>query len=764
MEVLAPAGDMEIAKLAFRAGADACYIGGEFSARAYARNFSREEIREILRYAHQFDKKIYVAVNTMVLEREMESALSYLGFLYEAGADAVIVADMGLAAAAHALYPALPLHASTQMGVEDARGAAFARKLGCCRVVPARETPLDVLREIADTGIEVEAFCHGALCSGISGMCLLSSFIGGRSGNRGRCAQPCRMAYTLLGEKAYHLSTADLCAIGLLGELRRVGVSSLKIEGRMKRREYVAITVDAYRRAVDALEEGREFDTEAAVLAMQKVYNRGGFTQGYLKGGRDVTYPARQNHMGVYVGRLEKAAGRRGFVRTVETLQKGDGLEFMGRSSHGGLTIGFADPTPGGWQIPLPAGAKAGDRVFRTTDARQMEEAGQIGERELKIPVNMQLWLAEGEPARLVLSAREQEAEAAGAVCQQAQKPMEGGRIREILQKTGGTSFALKTCQIHWVGNPFLRVAELNALRREGLAALEEKIAEAGRPYLPEPGTRQESEARPAPWNGIAAQVKTPGQARAAWENGAGRVYFAPEEYTESALQTIGREKRGEVYLVLPPFWSRADRKRLNELLPWLREHMDGWVCANPGQVEFARETGMPFVCDYWMNTANRESASALFRAGAAGITASTELDQAMLREMDGAAAEAVVYGRLPLMNLRHCPLKKQGNCGKCGHAVLEDRAGYAFPLERAGIADCLLQVCNSVPLWIGDLPALRAAGIRSLRLVFTREDAETAGRVTRAFSSAWRAGQKVQGDGIIKETTTTGHFRRGIE
>ncbi|MBS5645692.1 MAG: U32 family peptidase, partial [Clostridiales bacterium] len=235
MEVLAPAGDMEIAKLAFRAGADACYIGGEFSARAYARNFSREEIREILRYAHQFDKKIYVAVNTMVLEREMESALSYLGFLYEAGADAVIVADMGLAAAAHALYPALPLHASTQMGVEDARGAAFARKLGCCRVVPARETPLDVLREIADTGIEVEAFCHGALCSGISGMCLLSSFIGGRSGNRGRCAQPCRMAYTLLGEKAYHLSTADLCAIGLLGELRRVGVSSLKIEGRMKR-------------------------------------------------------------------------------------------------------------------------------------------------------------------------------------------------------------------------------------------------------------------------------------------------------------------------------------------------------------------------------------------------------------------------------------------------------------------------------------------------------------------------------------------------
>lgn len=156
------------------------------------------------------------------------------------------------------------------------------------------------------------------------------------------------------------------------------------------------------------------------------------------------------------------------------------------------------------------AGAKVGDRVFRTTDARQMEEAGQIGERELKIPVNMQLWLAEGEPARLVLSAREQEAEAAGAVCQQAQKPMEEGRIREILQKTGGTSFALKTCQIHWTGHPFLRVAELNALRREGLAALEEKIAEAGRPYLPEPGTRREPKMRPVPWNGIAAQVKTP--------------------------------------------------------------------------------------------------------------------------------------------------------------------------------------------------------------------------------------------------------------
>ncbi len=257
-----------------------------------------------------------------------------------------------------------------------------------------------------------------------------------------------------LGEKAYHLSTADLCAIGLLGELRRVGVSSLKIEGRMKRREYVAITVDAYRRAVDALEEGGEFDTEAAVLAMQKVYNRGGFTQGYLKGGRDVTYPARQNHMGVYVGRLEKAAGRRGFVRTAETLQKGDGLEFMGRSSHGGLTIGFADPTPGGWQIPLPAGAKAGDRVFRTTDARQMEEAGQIGERELKIPVNMQLWLAEGEPARLVLSAREQEAEAAGAVCQQAQKPMEEGRIPGDPAKDGRDILCLENLSNPLGGEP----------------------------------------------------------------------------------------------------------------------------------------------------------------------------------------------------------------------------------------------------------------------------------------------------------------------
>ncbi len=762
MELLAPAGDMETAKTALHAGADACYIGGEMSARAYAKNFTKEDIAEILEYAHLRGRKIYVAVNTMILQSELQTALTYLDFLYASGADGVIVADIGLAASAHALYPNLPLHASTQMGVLDALGAAFVKKLGCTRVVAARESTFDELREMADTGIEVEAFCHGALCSGISGMCLMSSFLGGRSGNRGKCAQPCRMTYELLGGKAYHLSTADLCTIGFLEKFRDAGVRSLKIEGRMKRREYVAVTVDAYRRALDALEEGC-FDTEGAVYELKKIYNRGGFTEGFYLGNRDVTYPLRQNHMGVPIGKIARITAKgKALLLTDKVLQKGDGLEFMGEESHGGLNIAFADRVKGGYSIPVTAQTRPGDTIFRTTDIEQLNAALEIAERdEFHIPVRAELCLAEGERARLTLFAEELSIEAEGAVCEPANHPLNPEKVKEWLEKTGGTVFEIES-RMEFKGNPFIRSADVNALRREGLAKLKAQILQKRSPYQTVYGPALPDVSR-EPEAYLAVQVKTIEQAAAAWQGGADRVYFAPEHCDGRLFEQLTAAKQGQLYLVLPPYWSREDRQALEVLLASGGEVFDGIVAANVGQAEFAAVRGIPFVSDYWQNIANRASAGVLSGLGAKSLCGSAELNLRDWSGLAGAAEEATVYGFLPLMNLRHCPVKKMGKCGECGKAALRDRYGYEFRLARAGIEDCLVQVLNSVPMAMTDLPALSNAGITALRLVFAFESDEMVKNVTQAYKRAFEAGKKAYIDDIIKNNTNTGHFLRGI-
>ncbi|MBQ9941466.1 MAG: U32 family peptidase [Christensenellaceae bacterium] len=766
MELLAPAGELATAKAAFGAGADACYVGGELSARAYAKNFTRDDLNEIFEYAHKRGKKVYVAVNTMLQEQELEGALSYLGFLNEAGADAVIAADLGLIAAAAECFPALPIHASTQMAVEDAFGARAAMDLGCTRVVPARESTFETLRSIADTGVEVEAFCHGALCSGVSGLCLMSSFIGGRSGNRGQCAQPCRMAYQLLGEKAYHLSTADLCAIGQLEKLQAAGVCSLKIEGRMKRMEYVAVVVDAYRRALDALYGGKAFDEDAARFEMKKIYNRGGFTDGYFAGNRDVTYIKRQNHLGVEIGTLEKKdKGRlRGFVRTEETLRKGDGLEFVGRASHGGLSLAYADKARGGYYVALPEYARVGDKVFRTTDAAQLEQAKAIAGRPLAEhtkTVELDLLLAEGKAAVLQAACSGFTAQAQGEVCPRAQKPLEQAQVEGWLSKTGGSGFTPGRVNIALEGQPFVRASQINALRRLCLEQLAEQLESerparrAGAPY------KAPAEAAPAACH-VSAWVSNLEQARAVLAAGADKVIYLPVQWNEETLLPLEQEFGG-LWLALPPYWSGADIALAEQWTVRLKSSIAGVVTANIGQVRWAAERGIPFMAGFWHNCANRMTALQLKKLGARRVCASAELDLKHLADLGGLAEDAVIYGRIPLMNLRHCPLKKQGRCGSCDSAVLKDKAGYEFSLRRVGIADCLLQVKNSVTTAFDDLAALSRCGIRGAVLLFGDEPAALAGAVTEKCVSAMESGKNIRWDGIIDEKINTGHFLRGL-
>ena len=314
-ELLAPAGNMDAFLAAIEAGADAIYIGGyTFGARAFANNFSDDEIIKCINYAHLYGVKVYITVNTIVYEKEVDLFLNYIDFLHRNNVDAIIIQDLGMLDLVRKVYPNLELHASTQMHIHNLNGVLNLQKWGAKRVVMARETSYEKLKEIKKhTSIELEVFVHGALCVSYSGQCLMSSLIGGRSGNRGKCAGTCRQQYNLIdgngkeyNEDSYLLSTRDLNTLEDIGKLIELGIDSFKIEGRMKRAEYVYLVVSIYRKAIDNYLKYKETRiTENDILELKKIYNRR-FTKGYLFNDKNIMNTYRPNHLGIKIGKVIK--------------------------------------------------------------------------------------------------------------------------------------------------------------------------------------------------------------------------------------------------------------------------------------------------------------------------------------------------------------------------------------------------------------------------------------------------------------------------
>ncbi|MGN1049936.1 MAG: peptidase U32 family protein, partial [Selenomonadaceae bacterium] len=453
VELLAPAGSREALLAAIEAGANAVYLAGTmFGARAYADNFDEEGLREAIRLAHLRNVLINVTVNTIVDDQELPKLKEYLKFLYDAGADAVLVQDMGVARVAHEVAPGLPLHASTQMTVHNLDGVRALEKLGFSRVVLSRELSLEAIRHIcANAKAEIEVFVHGALCVCYSGQCLMSSIIGGRSGNRGRCAQPCRLPYALIDEKGndllgdaagrYLLSPRDINAIELLPQLIDAGVASLKIEGRMKRPEYVAIVVDSYRRAIDSYYAGR-FEVEAKTSSrLAQIFNRD-FTTAFMekKQGRNMMSDKRPNNRGLMLGRVlffDKES-HRAILKLSAPLAEGDQVDFWvkvggrvtanvkdmklvmlpadsGKKGKSGMSINAlkkaasygqaAADAEAGMMVSLPVDSMVfeHDRVFKVYDNRLMSWAGgffKAGAPVRRIPLKVRVSAAVGEPFR----------------------------------------------------------------------------------------------------------------------------------------------------------------------------------------------------------------------------------------------------------------------------------------------------------------------------------------------------------------------------
>lgn len=506
-ELLAPAGSLEHLKAAVAAGADAVYMGGEkFGARAYAQNFSRKDMIEALQFAHFHERKLYLTVNTLMKEKELFEELGdFLFPYYENGLDGVIVQDLGAVRYIREHFPGMEIHGSTQMTVTDVSGAIAAKRMGMTRVVPARELSLEEIKKIKkETGLEVEVFVHGALCYCYSGQCLLSSIYGERSGNRGRCAQPCRLQYHLKDNKGkllqmpekgnYLLSPKDLCSLSMLPSLIDLPVDSLKIEGRMKNVEYVAGVTSIYRKYLDIFatgqQEGADFKPEASDLhALEELYCRGSFTDGYWKrhNGQKMMSTISPKNTGRKIGQVRSVSKNKVQISYEDKLHPRDILVIpvsANRQEELVLTVPSRcqeNPKAKGQitlNIPRTQGLKPGMAVYRR---KNMELSSHIEKdilnKVIKYPVTGDITLKIGEPLMLQLFCRDECAFVEGPLVEASQKrPVTKEDILRQMQKTGNVPFALESFEVNMEENCFLPMSVLKGIRQQGFALLEERL------------------------------------------------------------------------------------------------------------------------------------------------------------------------------------------------------------------------------------------------------------------------------------------------
>jgi putative protease len=587
-ELLAPAGSPEAFRAAVAAGADAVYLGGKmFGARKFARNFTDAEIEESVNYAHARGVLVYVTVNTLIHDREIASTVDYLIWLYSIGVDAVLVQDIGIAGLAREIIPDLVLHASTQMTIHNSEGVRWAAEQGFSRVVLARELSLAEVERIADdtkdTGVGLEVFAHGALCYGFSGQCLLSSVIGGRSGNRGMCAQPCRKPCTLVtavpdaygrpteihahpSADPYLLSPKDLCTYEHLPALVASPVASLKIEGRMKSPEYVAVVVSAYRRAIDTIASGNKIPPPGEIDNLLLAFNRG-FTSGYMFGDRHRTFMGRDapDNRGLYIGRVSRyEVGTRIASIKIEgkILPKpGDGLFFPG-PERPEQQFGFSLNTVpvhsrGEVKLTVPQPVNPGTKVYITSSVNLAACARQIinhPSTTLRHPVPLDLTVFVDEHGRLKLDGRVHTGDGReiaithipDTILVPAQsRPLTGKLMEQQMRKSGGTPFVIERVAVQYNGDLFAPLAELNRARREFLSLAESALVAAHRPSTGRVDlTKSRWQARAGEYPSecpdlrpvkstspltLAIYVDSTDAVRVAAESGCDRVYFEPD-------------------------------------------------------------------------------------------------------------------------------------------------------------------------------------------------------------------------------------------
>ena len=729
IELLSPAGDFECLVSAVQNGANAVYFGlDKFNARVNGRNFEDEELVKAIKYAKLRNVKTHLTLNILIKNKEFEEALKLVEFAYNSGIDAVIVQDLGLAKKIMELFLKLEVHSSTQMTIYNLDGVKEIEKLGYSRCVLARELSIEEIKNICkNTNIEIEVFIHGALCICYSGQCLMSSLIGGRSGNRGKCAGTCRLPYSLLKdgqeqEKGYLLSSKDVCTLDILPELIEAGVKSFKIEGRMKSKEYVGIVTSIYRKYIDLAESNQEYvvDEKDREMLMQ-IFNRGGFSTGYLKGklGKNMMYTKRPNHIGTLLGEVISYNPNKGHVKIklCKELDLGDSIaigdssckisELMQKNNN--IKMAKADDIVTIGRIK--GKIKPKDKVYKTVSIKLNQEMDQkIGKENIKRKVNCNIELKQDEVIKLELQDIDTnisvKIEGDSVVKKADNAGITSKRIEEQLSKTGNTIFKIENINIKIDGSIIVPISSLNEIRRRGLEELEHKLLESFKreqvnlkldvkeeKFIPKEEVKVTLCLNKISKEIDYASLKNVDNVYIPFK------YFLDEDLKES-IENIS--KKFSTYILLPAITKSNYEKLLYNNLSKIAERVEGIVISNLSQIYEIEKLGIngkKLVANYTTNIENNFTVEELKKLGVCKYIVPPEAEKETIKELtENIEKETIVYGRTLLMTTEYCTIGTLKNCpAMCqkGRYTLKDRMGFEFPIYTDRI-NCNNLIYNS--------------------------------------------------------------------
>lgn len=671
VELLAPAGNFECLVAAVQSGADAVYFAGKsFGARNFAENFDRAELKRAVDYCHLRGAKAYVTVNTLVLDAEMNELCDYLRFLSEAGVDAIIVQDMGVLELAKMIVPDLPIHASTQMTIHNIEGVKFLEKMSVKRVVLSRELSAREIREISEnTSAELEVFIHGALCMSYSGQCLFSSMIGGRSGNRGKCAQPCRLPYKINNsrDKAFFLSLKDLMGINYLDELSCAGVLSFKIEGRMKGAAYVAAVVGVYRKYID----NPDSVTADDIKILESIFNRGGYTDGYLSGnpGKDMFAPHKPDNP---------------YLKETSRLEK----ELLARIKNENRKRKISGKVIFRNEIPPTLCLSCGDMVVEY-------KHNMIPEKAMNTALDVSTVIAQ-------------------------------------LSKTGGTPFEFSEILAEVEDGLFLSAGELNKIRREALKMLEEKIIHSFERTNSRSEYNNKIFNCDVQSTDFVCEITKDEQLETVKDFMFDKFYIPVGliERNRKIADTI-KEK---IVIVMPAILKNSEyityTKRAKTLLD---EGYHGILIHNVSLIN--KFSGYNIYGGFRLNTANSHSLEFLSQAGLKAVELSPELNFGQIKNLSKPIpAGVMVYGRLPIVVSENCLIKNGDKCPCNGENSITDRFGIKFPVVKDGDI-CRSVILNSKKtMLLGDMEKIKNTNVGFVRLYFTDESPDECKVISNAF------------------------------
>ncbi|MBQ6820038.1 MAG: U32 family peptidase [Clostridium sp.] len=780
VEILAPAGSMESLIAAMNKGADAVYLGGnKFSARAYASNFDNDNMIKAVDYVHSYGAKVYVTLNTILKENEINEALRYVGFLYEIGVDAIILQDLGLFKKIKEEYPEFEIHASTQMTIHNGEGALYFKEKGFHRIVLSRELSIDEVRYISkDLGIETEIFVHGALCISYSGQCLMSSMIGGRSGNRGRCAQPCRMEYTLKGvtsgeKKAHLLSPKDTCTIESIKDIIDSGTYSLKIEGRMKRPEYVAGVVDNYKKAVEKELYKTDFNVSKGKRELMQLFNRGGFSTAYLHKnlGRDMMSFKNPRNTGLPLGKVEK----NGEMILKEDIAIGDGFRFKETGYNINKIIKKGEEVKEakrGERVKIfPTAYKPGDELYKSLDKKLFESLEDYLKPYFrKIELKAKVIFKESEPMKLIINYNNKEYEFIGEVVQKAERmPLSKERISEALVKSSDSVFKIKEVDFIDFKEGFLRVSDINNLRREALEGIQKSIAKGFRRRRPEKRIYSETNIDKDNNLNILYQCITKEQLKA----------LLDEEVKDIAIDIFNRDKDAlkindikelskisdlNIYLKVPNI-IKSEFDSITKVIDKVKEYIKGIVTVNVGIIRKYKDE-LIIIGDYKLNIINSEALK-FYQKEIDIPTLSLELNRKEIKSIlknNKGNVQGIIYGKTELMISEYCPIGstfgEKSACNECNLACTRDKFTLIDRMnEKFRVMTdifCRSYILNPSPLnLIEEKEDLKALGVNSFRVEFRDESYNEVKKVLRMIEGR---------EEVNTREYTKGHYRRGIE